>query len=81
MPNITILNETELRRLVPLDLAIIDEIEKGFSVMAEGSVVMPPILSMAIEEFNGEIDVKTAYVPGFASFAVKMSPRFLTTQN
>ncbi|MEJ2754021.1 MAG: cyclodeaminase, partial [Chloroflexota bacterium] len=40
------------------------------------NVSMPPILSMAIAEHNGEIDVKSAYVPGLESFAVKMSPGF-----
>jgi ornithine cyclodeaminase len=37
---------------------------------------MPPILSMAIAEANGEVDVKTAYVPGVESFAIKVSPGF-----
>ena len=37
---------------------------------------MPPILSMAIAEHNGVVDVKTAYVPGIASFAIKISPGF-----
>ena len=37
---------------------------------------MPPILSMGIHEFNGEVDVKTAYVPGTDSFAIKVSPGF-----
>ena len=31
---------------------------------------------MAIAEHNGEVDVKTAYVPGLASFAIKISPGF-----
>ncbi len=37
---------------------------------------MPPILSMAITDANGEVDVKTAYVPGVESFAIKVSPGF-----
>jgi ornithine cyclodeaminase len=37
---------------------------------------MPPILSMEIAEANGEVDVKTAYVPGVESFAIKVSPGF-----
>ncbi len=37
---------------------------------------MPAILSMAIAEHNGEVDVKTAYVPGIDSFAIKVSPGF-----
>jgi len=76
MPDIKILTESELRVLVPLDLAAIACIEKGFAALATSNVVMPPILSMAIEDFNGEVDVKTAYVPGIESFAIKMSPGF-----
>lgn len=77
MPNrLKILTETDLRQVVHLDLDAVDCIERAFAALAEGSVVMPPILSMAIEEFNGEVDVKTAYVHGFDSFAIKMSPGF-----
>lgn len=76
MPDIRVLTETDLRELVPLDLAAVTCVEQGFVALAGGKVVMPPILSMAIAEHNGEVDVKTAYVPGIASFAVKMSPGF-----
>ena len=76
MPGIRILTERDLRGLVPLDLAAVDCVEEGFRALSGGKVVMPPILSMAIAEANGEIDVKTAYVPGLASFALKVSPGF-----
>jgi ornithine cyclodeaminase len=74
--SIRILTETDLRRLVPLDLDAVDAVEGGFRALAGGAVVMPPILSMAIAEANGEVDVKTAYVPGVESFAIKVSPGF-----
>jgi len=76
MPDIKILTESELRDLVPLDLAAVDCVEAGFKALADDGVVMPSILSMPIHEFNGEIDVKTAYVRGVDSFAIKMSPGF-----
>ncbi len=76
MPTIRLLSEGDLRQAVRLDLDAIDCIEKAFAALAGGKVVMPPILSMAIPEHNGEVDVKTAYVPGIASFAIKMSPGF-----
>ena len=76
MPTIRILTEAELRSAVPLDLAAVECIEAAFRTLAGGRVVMPPILSMAIPDFNGEIDVKTAYVPGIPSFALKVSPGF-----
>ena len=37
---------------------------------------MPPILRLDIPEHRGEVDVKTAYVPGIDGFAIKISPGF-----
>ena len=76
MPNLKILTEQELRQIVHLDLEAVDCIESAFSALAGGNVVMPSILTLAIEDFNGEVDVKTAYVPGIDSFAIKISPGF-----
>lgn len=76
MAPVKILTETELRSLVHLDIEAVDCIENAFAALARGSVEMPPILSMAIAEHNGEVDVKTAYVPGIECFAIKMSPGF-----
>ncbi len=76
MPEILILTEKELRQAVALDLEAIDCVERAFAALASGEVVMPPILSMAIPAHHGEVDVKTAYVPGVDSFAIKMSPGF-----
>ncbi len=80
-PAINILSESELRKVVSLDLAVVDCIESAFSTLAGGKVVMPPILSMEIEANNGEVDVKTAYVPGLDSFAIKMCPGFFDNPN
>lgn len=76
MPDIKIVTEAELRKTVPLDIKVIDCIESAFSELASGKVIMPPILSMPIKEYNGEIDVKTAYLPNLDSFALKASPGF-----
>ena len=73
---VTVLTAGELRGLVQLDLAAVDVVERAFAALASGTVVMPPILSMAIPEANGEVDVKTAYIPGFDGFAIKVSPGF-----
>ncbi len=74
--DIQIVTEAELRAVVGLDLTIIDVIEQGFAALAKGGVVMPPILSMDLHDANGEVDVKTAYVPGLDGFAIKVSPGF-----
>ena len=63
-------------RAVPLDLAAIDTVERAFAALHAGGVVMPPVLSMALPAVNGEVDVKTAYIPGFDGFAIKVSPGF-----
>lgn len=77
MPHeVAILTESELRGLVKLDLPAIDVVERAFAALASSKVIMPPILSMAIPEANGEVDVKTAWIPGFEGFAIKVSPGF-----
>lgn len=71
-----ILNEAELRRIVTIDQAAIDVVERAFAALANGKVIMPPILSMSLEAVNADVDVKTAYIDGFDAFAVKISPGF-----
>jgi len=74
--DIRIVTEAELKATVKLDLTTVDVIERAFVALASGQVVMPPILSMELAEANGEVDVKTAYIPGFDGFAIKVSPGF-----
>ncbi|UUP15963.1 cyclodeaminase [Nitratireductor thuwali] len=74
--DIFILTEAELRKTVGLDVQAVDVVEKAFAALGTGKVVMPPILSMAIPDAHGEVDVKTAYIPGFEGFAIKVSPGF-----
>ena len=76
MSDIRILHEPELRAHVHLDITIVDVIEAAFATLARGGVQMPPILSMHMPQVKGEVDVKTAYVPGLPGFAVKISPGF-----
>ncbi|MCO5731168.1 ectoine utilization protein EutC [Rhizobium sp. SSA_523] len=71
-----ILSEEDLKSLVPLDLSAVDCIEEAFAALATKPVAMPPILRLDIPEFRGEVDVKTAYVPGLDGFAIKVSPGF-----
>ncbi|MGE6784472.1 ectoine utilization protein EutC [Ensifer adhaerens] len=76
MAMMRILTEAELRRIVPLDLDAIACVEQAFRALATKAVVMPPILRLDIPEARGEVDVKTAYVPGLDGFAIKISPGF-----
>ncbi|MCR8725721.1 cyclodeaminase [Frigidibacter sp. ROC022] len=74
--DIRIVTEAELRAVLRLDLALVDAIERAFAALAAGGVVMPPILSMDLPAVHGEVDVKTAWLPGFDGFAIKVSPGF-----
>ena len=76
MPTIKILKGSELRAAVPLDAAAVDCVEDCFRALATEAVAMPPILSLDIPDHNGDVDVKTAYVPGVDSFAIKISTGF-----
>ena len=73
---ILMLSEQDLRQAVKLDLKSIACIKDAIVALATKKIVMPPILSMEIADYNGEVDVKTAYVPGLDSFAIKISSGF-----
>lgn len=74
--DIRLLTEADLRAAVDLDSDSIDVIERAFVALSEGGVVMPSVMSMDLADAHGEVDVKTAYVPGMSGFAIKVSPGF-----
>lgn len=74
--DIRIVTEADLREHVALDLPVVDAIEAAFAALASDTVIMPPILSMDLPHINAEVDVKTAFISGFDSFAIKVSPGF-----
>lgn len=76
MPDILILTEKDLRACVALDAGTVDIVAEALAVLSGGGAAMPPVLRMDMAERNGEVDVKTAYVPGLDGFAIKTSPGF-----
>jgi ornithine cyclodeaminase len=74
---VKILSEKEIRESVSMDLEALDQIAKGFTMLAEGKVELPPIMRVDVHEHQGEVDVKTAYIKGMDSFAVKIAAGFL----
>jgi hypothetical protein len=75
-PDLPVRGLQAAHELVPLDLDAVEAVRAGFVALASRPVVMPPVLRLDIAEANGEVDVKTAYVPGLDSFAIKVSPGF-----
>ncbi len=76
MAEMRILTEADLRQIIALDLESVACVEDAFRALASGGVSMPPILRLDIPAERGEVDVKTAYIPGIDSFAIKVSPGF-----
>jgi ornithine cyclodeaminase len=54
----------------------IDAIEAVYPLITAGVGSMPPIMRIDIPENNGEIDIKSAYLPGYSGIAVKVSAGF-----
>jgi len=74
--SITVLSENDIRSCVFMDDESLVEVARGFSELAHGHVFLPPILRVEVPENNGEVDVKTAYIHGQDSFAIKIAAGF-----
>ena len=73
--------EEELRKYVTVNMKAIEIVEEGFTALANGEVTLPPIMRIDIPENNGEIDVKTAYIKGLDTFAIKISSGFFNNSS
>ncbi|MBA2778360.1 cyclodeaminase [Billgrantia kenyensis] len=63
----------DIEAVVGIDDEALRQVEAGFAALGRGEVVQPPILSMAMEEFNSEVDVKIAHIKGWQRYAIKVS--------
>ncbi|MCM3389248.1 cyclodeaminase [Ureibacillus chungkukjangi] len=73
--------EEEIRKFVAVNEKTIEIVEEGFTALANGKVTLPPIMRIDIPENNGEIDVKTAYIKGLDTFAIKISSGFFNNSS
>lgn len=76
MGEIRVLTEGELRQAVGLGETELGAIEAVYPLITDGSASMPPIMRIDVTEHNGEIDIKSAYLPGHSGIAVKVSAGF-----
>src|SRR3954452_23453316 len=74
--DVVMLGEATLRARVKISREAMTVIEAAFAALGRGGVVMPPVLHLDLPERNAEMDVKTAYVPGLPSMALKVSTGF-----
>ncbi|WP_226654816.1 cyclodeaminase [Pseudalkalibacillus hwajinpoensis] len=68
--------EEDIRKHVNLNAETIQVVEDAFTSLATKRVEMPPIMRIDIPAYNGEVDVKSAYVEGLDYFAIKVSTGF-----
>jgi ectoine utilization protein EutC len=74
---VKILREEEIRRCVGMTQEAVDAVALGFTRLAEGRVSLPPVIRVDVPAHRGEADVKTAYIEGLDSFAIKVASGFL----
>lgn len=74
--NVLIVREQELKELVNIDREIIAGIEASFISLSQGKAIVPPIMMLPVASRQAEIDVKSAYVTGLDSLAVKIASGF-----
>jgi ornithine cyclodeaminase len=76
MGRIRVLTETDLRAAVGLGEEELAAVEAVYPLISSGVGSMPPIMRIDVPENNGEIDIKSAYLPGYSGIAVKVSAGF-----
>ncbi|MFG6147072.1 cyclodeaminase [Halobacillus sp. B23F22_1] len=76
MGTIRLYNRDRIDRVIRLDTTLINEIESAFTDLTTKQVIMPPIMRIDVPRNNGEVDIKSAYIEGVDSFAVKLSSGF-----
>lgn len=73
---IYIVAEDELAGSVRLDSSIIDAVEHAFGELQRGNATVPPIMMIPVPERTGEVDIKSAFIQGLDSLAVKVASGF-----
>nr|WP_307725368.1 cyclodeaminase [Halobacillus faecis] len=59
-----------------LDTDLVGKMEEAFTSLVEKETAMPPIMRIDVPDHNGEVDIKSAYIKGEDSFAIKLSSGF-----
>ena len=75
-----IVNERVLKECLVLDGDAVAQVENAFGELQRGNATVPPILMVPVPEQHGEVDVKTAYIPGLEYFAIKVASGFFNNR-
>lgn len=74
-PRVLILSQKEVRSCLPMKDAI-NAVKQAYVAFAEGRVVIPPVVHLSVEKYNGEVDIKTGYVEDFQLISTKIASGF-----
>ncbi|QAS53100.1 cyclodeaminase [Halobacillus litoralis] len=69
-------DQKDIDKVIRLDTSLVSIIEDAFTDLVTKQTQMPPIMRVDVPEHNGELDIKSAYIEGDDSFAVKLSSGF-----
>jgi ectoine utilization protein EutC len=71
-----IFTEQEIKQYIQINDEAVKVVEDAFTKLSKNEVMMPPIMRVDIDDQNGEVDVKTAYIKDKEMFAIKISSGF-----
>lgn len=71
-----IFTEEEIRECVQMNEEVIEVVKSAFNDLVTKDLQMPPTSRVDIPDNNGEIVIKTAFIPGHEMFALKVSSHF-----
>lgn len=71
-----IFTEEEIRECVQMNEEVIEVVKSAFNDLVTKDLQMPPTSRVDIPDNNGEIVIKTAFIPGYEMFALKVSSHF-----
>jgi ornithine cyclodeaminase len=73
---VVVLNESELRACIGIDRDALHAVSESFGWLHDGRAMVPPVVHIDATDQSGEVDIKTAYVPGVPTFTVKIASFF-----
>jgi ectoine utilization protein EutC len=73
---IIVLTKQDLRSCIELDADVIEAVEQAFISLSRGEATVPPIMMLPVPARRGEVDVKSAFIEGLDSLAVKIASGF-----
>jgi ornithine cyclodeaminase len=71
-----IVTRPDIERRIGFDAAALAAVRQSFVWLDEGRVSMPPIMHVDVPEHRGAVDIKSAYVRGVSTLAVKIGAGF-----